>query len=57
MRIFSSRDLTGFRAGLGWIPWWQSGIYSPEDHYACEVKIIIRKGIRVRLIYLDVTLP
>ncbi len=34
----SIREAAGIDAhvlqpGLGWIPWWQSRIYSPEDHY------------------------
>ena len=35
-------DVHLLQPGLGWIPWWQSRIYSPEDHY---VKFLGEHGV------------
>ncbi len=35
-------DVHLLQPGLGWIPWWQSKLYSPEDHY---VKFLGEHGV------------
>ena len=35
-------DVHLLQPGLGWIPWWKSRIYSPEDHY---VKFLGEHGV------------